>query len=150
MASATTRAQAVHNAPMSAELPREAIVEHLRERLPGLLAVHAFGSRIRGASTADSDLDLAVYATSHLAPVALWSVAQELADHLGTDVDLLDLSAATTVMQYQVITTGERWWVASSDADVWEAAVLSQKTALDEARAGTVRDALSRGVVHGR
>ena len=38
---------------------RPAIVRLLRERLPSLLAVHAFGSRVQGTARHDSDLDLA-------------------------------------------------------------------------------------------
>lgn len=135
---------------MTATLPRDAIVEHLREQVPGLMAVYAFGSRAKGTERADSDLDLAVLGEGRLDPVALWSVAGTLANRMGTDVDLLDLRAATTVMQYQVITTGQRWWARPLEAGMWEAAMLSEKTMLDEARAGLVRDVLQRGVVHGR
>ena len=39
---------------------RPAIVRLLRERLPSLPAVHAFGSRVQGTARQDSDLDLAV------------------------------------------------------------------------------------------
>ena len=39
---------------------RDPIVQHLRSHLPGLLAIYAFGSRITGNATPDSDLDLAV------------------------------------------------------------------------------------------
>lgn len=135
---------------MTATLPRDAIVEHLREQVPGLMAVYAFGSRAKGTARADSDLDLAVLGEGRLDPVALWSVAGTLANQMGTDVDLLDLRAATTVMQYQVITTGQRWWARPLEAGMWEAAMLSEKTMLDEARAGLVHDVLQRGVVHGR
>lgn len=38
----------------------DAIVRALRQRLPGLLAVHAFGSRVHGTAGPGSDLDLAV------------------------------------------------------------------------------------------
>ena len=52
------------------------------------------------------------------------------------DVDLLDLRAASTVMQYKVITQGTRLWQANSQA------------ALDEARAGLLQDIRERGRVH--
>ena len=60
-------------------------------------------------------------------PVTLWTLAQDWADTLGSPVDLVDLRFASTVLQYQVITTGERWWDRDSRADIYEAAMLSEK-----------------------
>jgi hypothetical protein len=64
-------------------------------------------------------------------------------------VDLLDLRAASTVMQYQVITTGQRWWALDIQAALFEAAILSEKTELDTARAGLLSDIQKRGKVYG-
>jgi hypothetical protein len=74
----------------------------------------------------------------------------DLADLAGCPVDLLDLRAASTVMQYQVITTGERWWAKDAQATLFESAVLSDKTELDTARAGLLADIQATGVIHGR
>jgi uncharacterized protein len=41
-----------------------ALVEMLRMRLDGLLAIYAFGSRVQGTADEHSDLDLAVLAQS--------------------------------------------------------------------------------------
>ena len=73
-----------------------------------------------------------------------------LADLAGCPVDLLDLRAASTVMQYQVITTGQRWWAKDAQAALYEAAVLSEKTALDSARAALLADIGKEGSVYGR
>ena len=54
-----------------------------------------------------------------------WDVAQ-LAIALGCDVDLLDLRAGT-VMQYQVITTGQCLWAQQPAAGLFECFVLSEK-----------------------
>ena len=126
------------------------IVQTLQDRLPHLLAVYAFGSRIQGTAGPDSDLDLAVLVAGYADPWALFDLASRLADVAGCEVDLLDLRAASTVMQYQVITTGERWWAKDVRAGIYEAAILSEKTALDEARAGLLADIQQRGVVYGR
>jgi hypothetical protein len=53
-------------------------------------------------------------------------------------------------MPYRVITTGERWWAADTRAGLFEAAVLSEKTALDTARAGLLQDIRRTGTIHGR
>lgn len=131
-------------------MDKEAIIEYLRMHLPNLLAIYAFGSRIQGTAGPDSDLDLAVLVAGYAEPLALWTLAGDLADMAGCAVDLLDLRAASTVMQYQIITTGDRWWTKDSQAALFEAAILSEKTALDTARAGLLDDICQRGKIYGR
>ena len=118
----------------------ERTVRTLQARLPGLLAGYGFGSRVQGTEGPDSDLDMAVRVAGH---------AGELADIAGCAVDLLDLRAASTVMQYQVVTQGERWWAQDAQAAMFESAILSEKTALDTARAGLLADIRERGTVYG-
>lgn len=125
------------------------IVRKLRDAVPSLLAVYVFGSRVQGTSGPNSDLDLAVLVAGYAEPVALWSLAGELADVADCTVDLLDLRAASTVMQYQIITTGQRWWAKDSQAALYEAAILSEKTALDTARAGLLADIQKKGTIYG-
>ncbi|MDZ4104856.1 MAG: nucleotidyltransferase domain-containing protein [Nitrosomonas sp.] len=121
----------------------------LQASLPNLLAIYAFGSRIQGTAQIDSDLDLAVLVAGYAEPLVLWTLAGDLADVAGCPVDLLDLRAASTVMQYQVITTGQRWWTSDVQAALFEAAILSEKTELDTARAGLLSDIQKRGKVYG-
>lgn len=125
------------------------LVPILQIRVPNLLAIYAFGSRIQGTAKPDSDLDLAVLVAGYADPITLFEVANELADTTGHEVDLLDLRAASTVMQYQIITTGQRWWSADIQAALYEATILSEKTALDEARAGLLADIRQRGTIYG-
>ena len=129
---------------------RDALVQGLLARVPNLLAIYAFGSRVLGTAWPDSDLDLAVLVAGYAEPLVLFDLAGELADTAGCQVDLLDLRAASTVMQYQIITTGQRWWARDVRAALFEAAVLSEKTALDTARADLLRDIQQRGRVYGR
>lgn len=131
-------------------LNRDAIVQTLQASVPNLLAVYAFGSRVQGTAGPESDLDLAVLVAGYVEPVALWKLSGELADLAGCPVDLLDLRAASTVMQYQIITSGERWWAGDIQAALFEAAILSEKTALDTARAGLLDDIQKEGKVYGR
>lgn len=126
------------------------IIQTLQARLPHLLGVYAFGSRMTGTARPGSDLDLAVLVAGYVEPLVLFGLAGELADVAGCTVDLLDLRAASTVMQYQIITTGQRWWAGDAQAALYEAAVLSEKTALDTARAGLLADIQQRGTVYGR
>lgn len=131
-------------------MKRDALIHSLQTRIPDLLAIYAFGSRIQGTARLDSDLDLAVLVAGYTDPLILFEVANELADVAGYAVDLLDLRAASTVMQYQIITTGERWWTLDMQAALFEAFILSEKTALDVARAGLLADIRRRGTVYGR
>jgi predicted nucleotidyltransferase len=126
------------------------IVQTLQTQVPNLLAIYAFGSRIQGSAGPGSDLDLAVLVAGYAEPLALWTLAGELAEIAACPVDLLDLRAASTVMQYQVITTGQRWWASDTQAALFEAAVLSEKTALDTARAGLLADIQKEGTIYGR
>jgi len=129
---------------------REAIIQTLQTRVPDLLGIYAFGSRILGTAGPDSDLDLAVLVAGYAEPLALFELAGDLADVAGCPVDLLDLRAASTVMQYQIITTGQRWWAGAAQAALFESAILSEKTALETARAGLLSDIQQRGTVYGR
>jgi len=127
-----------------------AIVQALQTQIPHLLAIYAFGSRVHGSARPDSDLDLAVLVAGYAEPLALWTLANDMAEIAGCPVDLLELRAASTVMQYQIITTGERWWARDAQAALFEAAVLSEKTALDTARAGLLADIQKEGTIYGR
>ena len=126
------------------------IIQTLQARVPDLLAIYAFGSRLHGTAGPDSDLDLAVLVAGYADPVALFELAGDLADVAACSVDLLDLRAASTVMQYQIITTGQRWWAADAQASLFEAAILSEKTELDTARACLLSDIRKEGKIHGR
>ena len=128
----------------------EALVAHLRSRLPNLLAVYLFGSRADGTAGRESDLDIAILNDGPLDPVALWELTSDLAEMAHCPVDLVDLRAASTVLQYQVITKGIRLWHCDVQAGIYEAFILSEKTALDEWRAGLIDDIVKDGRVYGR
>lgn len=123
---------------------------HLPAHLPDLLAVYAFGSRVQGSHQAGSDLDLAILVAGKVDPVLLWDLSQQMADDLGYDIDLLDLRAASTVMQYQIICGGKLLWAKNAQAAMYECFILSEKNALDTLRAGLLDDIETQGRVYGR
>ena len=129
---------------------RSALIQTLNARVPKLLAIYAFGSQVQGTAVPGSDLDLAVLVAGYADPLVLWTLAGDLADTAGCPVDLLDLRAASTVLQYQIITTGQRWWARDAQAALFEAAILSDKTALDTARAGLLADIQKNGTIYAR
>lgn len=129
------------------------IARFVQKRLPLALAVYAFGSRVfdqgQHAST-QSDLDLAVLVEGYADPITLFELSGELADMVGCSVDLLVLRAASTVMQHQVLTSGQRLWAKDVRAGLFEAAMLTEKLHLNEMRQGLVEDIQARGFVYGR
>lgn len=135
---------------MATLISNEQIVTTLQTQLPELLAVYVFGSQAQGMAGPASDLDLAVLVAGRAEPVRLWELAQTLAGLSGCEVDLLDLRAASTVMQYQIITTGTRLWEKNTQAAIFESVILSEKTELDTARTALLADIQREGTVYGR
>ncbi|MBF0417613.1 MAG: nucleotidyltransferase domain-containing protein [Magnetococcales bacterium] len=128
----------------------EALLAAMRQTIPDFLALYAFGSRVNGDATPESDLDLAILTPGKTDPLTLWRLSGDLAELTGGPVDLLDLCAASTVMQYQIITTGQRLWARDAQAALYESFILSEKTALDEARAPLLKIIQHEGTIHGR
>lgn len=129
---------------------RSAVITAIRAAFPQAIAIYAFGSRINATAHADSDLDLAVLIAGYAPPLPLWELSGKLADISACPVDLLDMRAASTVMQYQILQTGRRWWAKQPAAGLFECFVLSEKTALDSARADLLADIQSRGHIYDR
>lgn len=126
---------------------RSILPDRLRSALPDVLGIWLFGSQAQGAAGADSDVDVAVLLPGRADPLGLWTQAQALAQELDCDVDLVDLRAASTVLQHQIVTTGELLWQKDAHAALYESYILSEKTALDEARAGLLADIRREGRV---
>jgi len=137
-------------AMLNTQLPLTNLVEQLQSAFPNLLAVYLFGSFAKGEAHTQSDIDLAVLLAGNSEPVALWDVGQAIATEINRDVDLIDLRQASTVMQYQIITQGQRLWALDSQAAIFESFILSEKTNLDTARSGILSDIQQRGSVYGR
>ncbi len=78
-----------------------------------LIGVIAFGSRATEHNQVSSDLDLAVFLSQPLDSLARWQLAQEIAAVINLDVDLVDLTQASTVFQMQIIDNG--LWLYQSD-----------------------------------
>ena len=126
-----------------------AAISSIRTAFPNTLAIYLFGSRANGTANSDSDLDLAVLVAGYAEPLQLWDISNDLAEIAGCDVDLLDMRAASTVMQYQILQTGCCLWANKLEADLFECFVLSEKLYFDQARAGLLDDIQKRGTVYG-
>ncbi|PSR21174.1 MAG: nucleotidyltransferase domain-containing protein [Sulfobacillus acidophilus] len=131
-------------------LIKNAVIRWATKTVPDILALYVFGSRAQGTCDSTSDWDFALLVPGYCQPLQLWEWSDQLADIVQAPVDLLDFRAASTVMQYEILTTGERWWAQGAVADLYECAVLSDKLDLDEQRAALLDDIEREGRIYAR
>ena len=140
----------MHSRLMTLLAPDGAVLALVLAKIPNLMAIYVFGSQAQGTPQSDSDLDLSVLAPGLIDPNVLWSLSNDIANLVNGDVDLLDLRAASTVMQYQVISTGKAMWDIGLQARLFEVSVFSEKLALDEAREPLLTTIAREGHVYAR
>ena len=124
-------------------------LEILRREMPDLVAVYVFGSAADDALRPDSDVDLAFLTPRPQPRQAVLERQEALARVLGRDVDLVDLVAAPTVLQVQVI--GEGRLIDATDPDaaaLFEVRVLRDYQDLKARRADIEADIVRRGRVY--
>lgn len=111
----------------------QAVIESLRSFSP--LAIYVFGSHGTPRQHPSSDLDIALLPKEALEPVALFNVANALSIRLAREVDLIDLSNASTVMAKEVLRTGQRLLVNDLVAtQTFEMRTLADYARLNEER----------------
>jgi predicted nucleotidyltransferase len=128
----------------------EAAVALIRESIPDVWAIYVFGSRAGGGHRTASDLDLALLGVTRLSTEDRWSLQEALARRLKVDVDLVDLRAASTVMQKEVVATGRTVFCQDDPKRrTFEGQVLAGYARLNEERREVLRRASVEGRVHG-
>ena len=129
----------------------EQIITTLQSIWPDQLqGIMLFGSRAQGNSRQNSDYDIAVLLDGKADKVLLWNSAQTLAAQLLQDVDLIDLRDATTVLQKEIIVSGQ--WLIKVDTfacDLFEVHTISMYQQLQYDRQDILNDVLERAQ-HGR
>ena len=100
------------------------------------VAVYLFGSAAAGRTRPDSDVDVAVLFPQSITPKELFELQTDLAEALSCDVDLIDLTAANTVMRKEVLRTGRLIFEADRlRREEFEMYALSDYARLNEERA---------------
>ena len=85
-------------------------IEQVRDFLIASVSPHLivlFGSAAQQRLRPDSDLDLAFLSDQKIGDYELFLKAQQLADLMKRDVDLIDLAKASTVFKTQIIHRGQ-------------------------------------------
>ncbi|NGZ02035.1 MAG: nucleotidyltransferase domain-containing protein [Nitrospira sp. WS238] len=128
----------------------DALIEFIRQTIPDFIALYRFGSQTKGSARPDSDVDLAVLARYPIPALRRFELAQELATQLHSNVDLVDLCTASTVMRMQVVSTGE--CLASPDDAArreFEMYTYSGYARLNEERREILKRISASGLIYG-
>ncbi|MCC6619667.1 MAG: nucleotidyltransferase domain-containing protein [Deltaproteobacteria bacterium] len=132
------------------------MIARIRAQLPSLLAswpgielVYLFGSHAAGATHPESDVDLAVLSRHPIGAMARFELAQALAGRLGREVDLVDLSSASTVLRKEVVAHGRLLHASAPRARAdFEWRALADYARLNEERRPILERVAREGRVH--
>jgi uncharacterized protein len=131
-------------------IEKKSIISHLIEAISGLQAVYLYGSFLSDSFSDESDLDIAIKAEERLDNPRRWRIQEDLASIYGRDVDLLDLGRASLVMQFEVISTGERiYCTAENTIALYETLVYSRYLDFNQIRKPIIEEITKRGSVYG-
>ena len=136
---------------MTTERGDQTAVAVMRSAVPGLIAIYRFGSSVAGEQGPESDVDLALLASTTIDPVVRFDLQERLASALHQAVDLVDLRAASPVMAIQVIGKGRLLLDADTSArGQFEDRTYGTYARLNEERRGILERVASEGSVYGR
>lgn len=127
------------------------IVDELRRALGDVVAVYRFGSSAEGSTHRHSDTDIAVLTRNGFSATARFDLQERLANLIGTDIDLVDLSRASPVLAIQVVARGQL--LHDSDAVArgeYEDLVFSTYARLNEERRGILERIGAEGTIYDR
>ena len=99
------------------------IKKFMTERFSSYLVI-LFGSAVSNRMRPDSDIDIAFLSKQKTEAYDAFMLAQELAGLLGRDVDIVDLSTASSVFKAQIVGKGEIIF----DSDVYASALFRMRT----------------------
>ena len=125
-------------------------IEVFVNQWPELQAIYFFSSRANDSMKKNSDWDFGLLPERSVDPLNLWKTKEALEIRFSTDFDLVDLRAASTVLQFEVLKTSKL--VYSSDEfarQEYEYLVLSYYQKLSDERRDILTDIYKRGTVYG-
>ena len=125
------------------------IVETLKDAVSPSV-IYLFGSAATGHIRHDSDIDIAFLSDKQsFDHYERFMLAQQLAERLQRDVDLIDLKEANTVFQAQIVSNGKVIYCADEQKKAeYEWLVLKMYAKLNEERAEILRNIVESGSVY--
>lgn len=127
----------------------EQINKFLIEKLEPFI-IYIFGSSVKGAFREDSDVDIAFFSNRDFSEYEIFMMAQELADILKRDVDLINLKNASTVFKAQIIGNGEVIYCKDDIRRMYfEMRAFKEYAFLNEEREIILENIKKRGNVYG-
>ncbi|MFC9449914.1 nucleotidyltransferase domain-containing protein [Bacillus cereus] len=125
-----------------------AIIEKLQETVNPYWII-VFGSTAENREREDSDIDIAYLSDTTIGNYERFLLAQELANIVHRDVDLVDLSEASTVFQAQIIHTGKTIFCSDEERKIiFEMKTLKMYSKLNEERKIVFDDIKKRGSIY--
>lgn len=115
------------------------------------IVIYLFGSAAKDELREDSDIDLAFLCDAEVDPYTCFMKAQEIADELKREVDLINLSEASTVFKAQIIGTGKVIYCKNNTERMYfEMRSLKEYALLNEERECILNKIKERGSVYGK
>jgi uncharacterized protein len=112
--------------------------------------IYIFGSSVRNTFREDSDIDIAFLANTEHSDYEVFMIAQEIAGIFNRDIDLVDLSKASTVFKSQVVGTGKAIYCNDDTRRMYfEMYTLKEYAMLNEEREVILKGIRERGSVYG-
>lgn len=125
------------------------IIDILIEKTNACLIV-LFGSAAQNNLRADSDIDIAFLAEKKLTGYDVFCIAQELAEKFNRDIDLIDLSKASTVLKAQILGKGKIIYFNDENMKAnFEIRTFKEYCLLNEERKVILDKIAERGSVYG-
>ena len=117
------------------------IITILKRELPKILAIYLYGSHATDSIHPNSDVDIAFLSEVKTDPVKRWNIQELIAAKLDIDVDLVDLTEATTVLKKEIVEKGILLYSADKNKTAqFEMTTFSMYMDLNESRKHILND----------
>jgi len=128
----------------------KSLIDELTLKLEKLEGVYLFGSRAQKTATKISDWDFGFLCREEHIEEIVWNIRTSLETKYDVSVDLVDLYKSNTILQIQVIKTGELIWEGNlNKVREFEYLTLSYYQKLNDERADILKDIKLRGNIYG-
>ncbi len=112
--------------------------------------IYLFGSSVKGNFREDSDIDIAFLSDEEFSDYEIFMTAQELADIIKREVDLVNLKKSSTVFKAQIVGTGKTIYCGDENRRMYfEMYAFKDYALLNEERAEILESIKKRGTVYG-